>query len=638
MNPTTCLDAALDYESRGWSVLPLCPPDHVGCGKHHFRQCSSPGKVPHIPDTGSMQWAEFQDRRATPDELRRWWKHSPNINVGVALGRVSGLVAIDVDSDSGEVMLKAMAGGDLPPTLEYRTGRGRRLIYALPDGVEFRNRPMADAGGEALRFMGRGSQMVMPPSRHELGTVYAWVPGRGPGEVEPAPAPEWLLSAAAPDAKSAIPPPEEGEFVTEPGRNTYLTRLAGAMRRQGADYEAISAALVSFNERRCDPPLTEFEVLGVARSVCRYAPNADPVAVFTSTVGGGAVGDDREPEVPDGFWNPKGPEDVAGLSDLKKAGAHTEWVWKGWIQRGVVIAFAAEGGTGKTRATMDLVRRVSHGLPWPDNQPALKWDGRTVALWVVGDNHHNEMVTLGEAFGTTDRVKVNTHPSDPWGGVSLETVEDLTLLERRIAACKPLFVVIDTVGNTTDKNLSKQEDAKAYYAPLQVIARRHNVVMLCLTHLNGAGKLLGRRALEKVRVAWRMSAETINDHTCRRRLEVSKSNSQYPQALGVTMGDGGNEYDDDPPPPPEERENAPAGPSQAVQKCMEWLAGALKHGARKLVDLRKQWETDGYDAKPMYKAKDFLKVEESETKPKYWGLPGSQVPTPPVVVFGGVEC
>lgn len=639
MNPTTCLDAALDYAARGWSPLPLCPPDHVGCGKHHGKNCTKPGKVPIIPPRMSPYWEDYQTRIATADEIKSWYKYAPNLNVGMALGGVTGLVALDIDSEEGEAYLREFSGGDLPPTLQYQTGRGRRIIYRLPAGMVMRSRPFNDdKGREALRLMGLGSQIVMPPSRHELGTLYEWEAGKGPNEIEPADAPAWMLAKAAESpAQKLAATVTDAEVIEEGGRNNFLTRLGGAMRRVGADQETIEAALVSLNERRLEPPLGEGEVKRIAASVSRYAPTAGPMVTF----GAGGSASEGEPEIPPGYWNPQGPDDVASIYDLINAGAKTEWVWKGWIQRGVLTAFAAEGGTGKTRATMDVVRRVRHRLPWPDGQEAYDWPGETVALWVVGDNHHSEMTTLCEAFGTTDCVRINSHPCDPFGGVSLEHAEELAALEKRIAACKPLFVVIDTVGNTTDKNLSKQEDAKAYYAPLQVIARRQNVVILCLTHLNGAGKVLGRRVMEKVRQVWRMSAETVNDHTCRRRLEVTKSNNQYPDPLGVTMGNGGNEYDNDPPPPPEDRENAPTGPSKSVQECMEWLEDRLAASPERVAVIRKEADAKGWSAKVLYKAKDTLKVVESETgknNAKWWGLPGSQPAAEPVVVLGGMEC
>src|SRR5262245_6244175 len=107
-----CLAAAIQYLRRGWSVLAVCPPDHVGVGKRHGEDCSSPGKAPWGP------WKEFQDRLPAEQELRRKWRDNCTLNVGIALGPVSGLIRVDIDGPGGEARLQAISSGNLPDTLE----------------------------------------------------------------------------------------------------------------------------------------------------------------------------------------------------------------------------------------------------------------------------------------------------------------------------------------------------------------------------------------------------------------------------------------------------------------------------------------------------------------------------------------
>jgi putative DNA primase/helicase len=269
-----CLAAALEYLNRRWSALAVCPPDHVGVGKTHAQRCKHPGKAPWGP------WKEFETRLPTEAELRRKWHDNGLLNVGVALGGVTGLIGLDIDGDAGERLLARLAGGDIPPALEFTSGNGRRLLYRVPAGVELRPTPKPGGleveGGE-LRLLGTGSQTVMPPSRHKTGRVYAWLPGRGPGDVEPAPAPGWVIALMRTDGskrggKGRARTLTAGEVIPEKHRNSTLTSFAGTMRRPGMDYEEILAALLVVNERRCDPPLDEAEVETIAASVCRYAP------------------------------------------------------------------------------------------------------------------------------------------------------------------------------------------------------------------------------------------------------------------------------------------------------------------------------------------------------------------------------
>src|SRR5262249_15879192 len=97
----SCLEYGLRYLQLRWAVLAVCPPDHVGVGKQYGQGCTSPGKAPW------GEWKIFQERLPTEQELRRKWQDNPTLNVGVALGPVSGLIRVDVDGAKGEIRLEA---------------------------------------------------------------------------------------------------------------------------------------------------------------------------------------------------------------------------------------------------------------------------------------------------------------------------------------------------------------------------------------------------------------------------------------------------------------------------------------------------------------------------------------------------
>src|ERR1700677_1781871 len=59
------------------------------------------------------------------------------------------------------------------------------------------------------------------------------------------------------------------EQIPKGQRNNFLASLAGTMRKRGMSQPAIEAALLQEN-KRCDPPLSESEVLAIARSISRY--------------------------------------------------------------------------------------------------------------------------------------------------------------------------------------------------------------------------------------------------------------------------------------------------------------------------------------------------------------------------------
>lgn len=273
-----CLKAALEYLSMGWSVLSLCPHNHVGIDrvvKGHHKTCESPGKRPW------HTWSEFQTTLPTEADVRHWWKTVPNCNVGIALGPVSGLIRVDVEGESGEKALADLANGDLPDTLEFRSGRaegGRGLLYGIPEGVTLKTTYEKPKPGEEVRFQAKGAQTVLPPSRHPKSKLlYEWTVGKGPKDMKVTPAPAWLLKkleAKAGGEQQRDPGDWEAIFAGSPqgGRNDNMTAIIGKLfgaladiRRNG-DVQAIWYSAQAINERN-DPPLAEAELKNIFVSV-----------------------------------------------------------------------------------------------------------------------------------------------------------------------------------------------------------------------------------------------------------------------------------------------------------------------------------------------------------------------------------
>jgi hypothetical protein len=271
-----CLEAALDYAELGWSVHALCPPGtgHEGMSDKHRERCGNPGKVPWD------FWKKLQEKPQSADEIRDQWRRVPCSNVGLLLGPVSGLVRIDMDGPSAEAALLKLSGGSVPETLEFTSGKGRGLLFAIPAGVELKTTPKTGglnlADGE-LRCQAKGAQTVLPPSRHENGKRYRWKEGHGPGEIEAAPMPDWMIQAMRADnpernGRTTTKVPQTDGTITTGGRRDWLTSQAGKMRRIGFEQEEIAAALLVLNDKHCKPVVEEKLVLGIAKSILRYHP------------------------------------------------------------------------------------------------------------------------------------------------------------------------------------------------------------------------------------------------------------------------------------------------------------------------------------------------------------------------------
>jgi hypothetical protein len=137
--------AALDYADQGRSVVPVEPNT----------------KIPGV------RWARFQVERATEQQIRRWWDFA-DFNVGIVCGRISNLVALDVDlragGDSSLARLEAAYG----PVggLEVATPGGAHRWFAHPGG---RIPNSTSTLGAGLDIKADAGMIVVPPSERPDG-------------------------------------------------------------------------------------------------------------------------------------------------------------------------------------------------------------------------------------------------------------------------------------------------------------------------------------------------------------------------------------------------------------------------------------------------------------------------------------
>src|SRR5262249_42352178 len=127
---------------------------------------------------------------------------------------------------------------------------------------------------DGIDLKGDGGYVVAPPSMHASGKRYA-VDGLAGAKalLNPCEIPPWLLERISipRNLEHAEPMADCTKWGTGE-RNCKLASVAGTMRRRGLSRNAIEAALLEENRRRCDPPLPDGEVRRIADSVARYEP------------------------------------------------------------------------------------------------------------------------------------------------------------------------------------------------------------------------------------------------------------------------------------------------------------------------------------------------------------------------------
>ena len=246
------LAAAFQYTGYHWSVIPIRARD----------------KRPLI------KWRTYQERLATPDEIKTWYQHWPTANVGVVTGLVSGLVVLDVDPRHGGEQSLAEWEKEhtpLPRTVEARTGGGGRHIYFKHPGGVIHNRAGIAPG---IDLRGDGGCIVTPPSIHSSGNAYTWVNGHSPADVKLTDLPDWLLRLLHDDEKFTGHSLEHWRKLLEEGvhegvRNNTIASLSGHLLWHGVDPDVVMELLLCWNRIRCIPPLKDDEVVRTVLSISR---------------------------------------------------------------------------------------------------------------------------------------------------------------------------------------------------------------------------------------------------------------------------------------------------------------------------------------------------------------------------------
>jgi hypothetical protein len=281
---TTKTEYALHYRAQGLTPIPLHDLASGFCSCHEGNNCTSSGKHPRV----KRQQAIEADGLAWKGWVEAW----PDMNIGILTGEDSGVFAVDIDPrHGGDKSLEALikANGPLPATPCASTGGGgTHYLFMIPDGMTIKN-SVGDAQGNGgvapgIDIRGNGGLIVVEPSFTKGG--YTWVSNL-PERQSIALPPDWLLSAT-PDKSKPRPSAQNNFFsgligftmppdcfVEEGGRNNFLARAAGWLKRQGVKDAPLFEMLKALNTAKCNPPVDDREVEQVAASINKYPSAAN---------------------------------------------------------------------------------------------------------------------------------------------------------------------------------------------------------------------------------------------------------------------------------------------------------------------------------------------------------------------------
>lgn len=130
------------YHAAGLCAIPLYPRE----------------KKPVIPD-----WSRFAEAKVEADTSQEWLQKFPNSNIGLVLGKASGVIMVDIDSDKKEVIDAILKV--LPPSPWHRVGK-KGMVLAYKYSPIKTHRVKNISGQTLVECLASRTQVVLPPSIH----------------------------------------------------------------------------------------------------------------------------------------------------------------------------------------------------------------------------------------------------------------------------------------------------------------------------------------------------------------------------------------------------------------------------------------------------------------------------------------
>lgn len=473
----TKVDQALAYLAKGYSVIPLYPKSKVAM----------------------VQWIDFQKRLPTEAEVRGWFKHEPDANIGIVTGEISGFIVADVEGEK-----KGSKKGDITPYV----GTTGRVVQTPSGGFHFWYRHPAKGyvkKGKPQPGTDRQSDgcYVVAPDSFVVTTdyegSYAWLED---GEMGDPPA------CLFDDAMIEPPAATSGEAWIErvitmgcpPGtRNDTLSKLAGYFAGKGVPQDIIEPFLLGWAGRQLNTNVTEAEARRTIGSIYAKEHRKNPAKTGDYVVDEFVQSDESK------------PLEIMSLADFG-ARYYTEsvqWLIPEWLPQRSVTFLVSPPGRFKTMLTFDAAISVAGGWPFMGQFPVL---APGPVLVIQQEDDYGDMARrFNRIFAARQPGRTppdSTGPEDVTGHLSVcdvppvhicttrgftLSIENLRRLEDAIRTIHPRVVIIDPLYSITSAEDFMMHAAKDMM-PLKRLRDAYDCSFLIAAHTK-KGAEQGREGL-----------------------------------------------------------------------------------------------------------------------------------------------
>ena len=240
------------------------------------------------------------------DQIAKWAEAYPDSNcAAVAKAELGGVWFWEVDGPDAVKRFENETGVKLPKTFRVRSRPGRGHYYFRQNASSISMGNIAQGFVKHSDFSVRvnAQYVVGPGSVHPISGEPYVIVSDVPIVEAPQQLIDWLISQKTSGSVKEV---EENDHDSIPSgrRNSTLASRAGRLRQAGLDYEGILSHLRKLNETLCEPPLPDYEIETIARSISSYPTGEHEILLINGHKAGTA------PTAPIPANLIKGPEDI----------------------------------------------------------------------------------------------------------------------------------------------------------------------------------------------------------------------------------------------------------------------------------------------------------------------------------------